>query len=212
VIAVTALIIAITGVAYATIPDGSSGAYTACVLNRVGTIRIIDPSLGKSSLLGHCTSLEREITWNQTGPTGLQGPAGPQGLTGASGPAGATGPTGPASPLGHAYVDDYLTSSELVTTDSAVEFDSIQAASAMTVATDGAGFTAAATGEYLVSVNLPGPYTTWYFEVDGDVVGPQVLAFARTIHLDAGDELSIVNAGAPVTVSAGAEITIVRIG
>ncbi|MFY9577862.1 MAG: hypothetical protein WAQ33_00920 [Gaiellaceae bacterium] len=38
------------GVAYATIPDGN-GLYTACKLNATGTIRLIDPSVGSSSLL-----------------------------------------------------------------------------------------------------------------------------------------------------------------
>jgi hypothetical protein len=58
------------GVAYATIPD-SGGVYTACVLNKVGTIRLIDPSLGSSSLLAHCTALETQITWNQRGADGV---------------------------------------------------------------------------------------------------------------------------------------------
>lgn len=60
------------GVAYATIPD-SGGVYTACMLTKVGTIRLIDPSLGSSSLLGHCTALETQIGWNQQGKNGLDG-------------------------------------------------------------------------------------------------------------------------------------------
>jgi hypothetical protein len=76
------------GVAYATIPD-SAGVYTACRLNNVGTIRLIDPTATPaSSLLSHCTSLETPITWNQTGP---QGPAG---SAGAAGPQGAKGDPG----------------------------------------------------------------------------------------------------------------------
>jgi len=96
------------GVAYATIPDGS-GVYTACKLNATGTIRLIDTSLGSSSLLGHCTALQTHITWNrqgQQGPTGPEGPQGPKGdvgavgATGAAGPQGPKGDTGPAGPTG----------------------------------------------------------------------------------------------------------------
>jgi hypothetical protein len=74
------------GVAYATIPDGS-GVYTACTLNHVGTIRLIDPSLPAGNLLSHCTALETKITWNQQGQPGPQGPKGnpgPQGPPGVS--------------------------------------------------------------------------------------------------------------------------------
>ena len=70
------------GVAYATIPGGG-GDYTACALKGVGTIRLVDPSLPASNLMGHCTSLENQLGWNK------QGQAGPPG---AKGGAGATGP------------------------------------------------------------------------------------------------------------------------
>jgi hypothetical protein len=63
------------GIAYATIPD-SGQTYTACMLKGVGTIRLIDTSLGGNSLLGRCTSLEAQITWNQKGQPGPAGPAG----------------------------------------------------------------------------------------------------------------------------------------
>jgi Collagen triple helix repeat (20 copies) len=101
------------GVAYATIP--SSGAvYTACMLNHIGTIRLIDPTLPSSSLLSHCTQLETQVSWNQTGQPGPVGPQGPKGDTGAAGPAGpqgpagqdgapgAAGPAGPPGPTGDA--------------------------------------------------------------------------------------------------------------
>src|SRR5205823_6088642 len=65
-----------------------------------GTIRLIDPSLGNTSLLGHCTSLETQVTWSQRGPTGLAGPQGPQGPKGDAGAAGAQGPKGDAGPAG----------------------------------------------------------------------------------------------------------------
>src|SRR4051812_44401044 len=60
------------GVAYAAIPD-SSGVFTACELKATGTIRLIDPSLGSGSLLGRCTSLETQISWNQRGQNGTNG-------------------------------------------------------------------------------------------------------------------------------------------
>ncbi len=85
-----------SGVAFATIPD-SGNVYTACMLKPVGTIRLIDPSGPSNSLLSHCTSLEKEITWNQQGQPGAPGPAG---ATGAQGPAGATGAQGPQGDTG----------------------------------------------------------------------------------------------------------------
>jgi Collagen triple helix repeat (20 copies) len=81
------------GVAYATIP-GSGQQYTGCMLKNVGTVRLIDPSLPAGNLMSHCTALETQISWNQTGQ---QGPAGPQGTPGA---VGATGDAGPAGPQG----------------------------------------------------------------------------------------------------------------
>jgi hypothetical protein len=71
------------GIAYATIPDGG-GVYTACMLKNVGTIRLIDPSLGSASLMGHCTSLETQISWNQQGPPGINGTNGTNGTNGVS--------------------------------------------------------------------------------------------------------------------------------
>ena len=69
------VLLAAAGAAYATIPDGG-GVYTACRLNGVGTIRLIDPSGPSSSLLSHCTSIETQITWNQKGQPGAAGPPG----------------------------------------------------------------------------------------------------------------------------------------
>jgi hypothetical protein len=60
------------GIAYATIPDNGK-VFTACMLKNVGTIRLIDPSVGSSSLMGHCTSLETQISWNQQGLPGQDG-------------------------------------------------------------------------------------------------------------------------------------------
>jgi hypothetical protein len=75
----------IGGVAWATIP-GDGGVYTACKLNTLGTIRLIDPSGASTSLLSHCTSLETQITWNQRGPAGAAGAAGTAGAKGDPGP------------------------------------------------------------------------------------------------------------------------------
>ena len=76
------------GIAYATIPDNGK-VFTACVLNKVGTIRLIDTALPASNLMSHCTTLETQVNWNQLGPPGvpgtngaageLRGPAGPRG-------------------------------------------------------------------------------------------------------------------------------------
>jgi len=90
---------AAAGIAYATIPD-ASGVYTACKLNASGTIRLIDPSLGTSSLLGHCTSLETQLSWNAKGQPGPPGPAGPKGDAGPAGPQGPKGDPGPPGPAG----------------------------------------------------------------------------------------------------------------
>ncbi len=71
------------GIAYATIPDGG-GVYTACMLKSLGTIRIIDPSLPASNTLGHCTSVETQISWNRDGQQGTPGTAGKDGAPGRS--------------------------------------------------------------------------------------------------------------------------------
>src|SRR5689334_1989645 len=65
-----------SGIAYATIP-GEGNVYTACMLNGVGTIRLIDPSLAPSNLMSHCTRFETTITWNRQGQAGSPGPQGP---------------------------------------------------------------------------------------------------------------------------------------
>jgi hypothetical protein len=92
---------AAAGIAYATIPS-SGNVYTACMLKGIGTIRLIDPSLPSSNLLGHCTALETQVSWSQNGQPGAPGPQGPQGAKGDPGAAGATGATGPAGPAGAA--------------------------------------------------------------------------------------------------------------
>lgn len=67
------------GVTYAAIPD-SSGVYTACMLNKVGTIRIIDPATQ------HCSAaLESQITFNAKGQKGDPGTNGTNGTNGTDG-------------------------------------------------------------------------------------------------------------------------------
>ncbi|HEY7396813.1 MAG TPA: hypothetical protein VH538_00810 [Gaiellaceae bacterium] len=83
------------GIAYATIPDSGNTDH-ACMLNNVGTIRIIDSALPSNSLLQHCTKIESEITFDQQGPRGLQG------AKGVPGPQGPVGPAGPSD----VYVGD----------------------------------------------------------------------------------------------------------
>ncbi len=80
----------VAGVAYATIPD-SNHVFTACMLNNVGTIRMIGHDAKPArDPAGHCSGLETLLTWNQCrdkralqaqlarqGPKGDTGPAGP---------------------------------------------------------------------------------------------------------------------------------------
>lgn len=60
------------GIAYA-----SGDAFTACVNKKTGLTRIIS---GKMK----CYKSERQVTWNQTGPTGSQGATGATGASGTS--------------------------------------------------------------------------------------------------------------------------------
>jgi hypothetical protein len=61
--------------ASATIP-GDGDVFDACMLKNVGTIRLIDPSLPSSNLMSHCTPRETQVSWNQSGQPGPQGPPG----------------------------------------------------------------------------------------------------------------------------------------
>jgi hypothetical protein len=71
------------GVAWASIPD-TSKVFSACMLNGVGTIRLIDKSLPSTNFMSHCTDRETEVSWNQQGLQGLQGIQGPAGKDGTS--------------------------------------------------------------------------------------------------------------------------------
>lgn len=90
------------GIAYATIPNGNT--IEGCYAKIGGGLRVIDTAKNQKCF----GPLEVPISWNQTGPQGLQGATGaqgaqgPAGATGAQGPAGPTGATGPAGPQGPA--------------------------------------------------------------------------------------------------------------
>ena len=84
IVCVGVLFAAAAGIAYAAIPD-STGVYTACMLDKVGTVRLIDPSLPASNLMSHCTSAETKFTFNQQGQQGAPGSPGSPGKDGANG-------------------------------------------------------------------------------------------------------------------------------
>jgi len=65
-------------IASASIPD-SDGVIHSCYSQAKGTWRPIDPARQK------CAGGETELTWNQTGPQGLEGPTGPAGPAGPAG-------------------------------------------------------------------------------------------------------------------------------
>jgi hypothetical protein len=113
--------LAIPAVALSSIP-AADGTYTACVLKRVGVMRLIDPSTQ------HCSRHEERVVWNARGQTadsitaipldagdpicpdggtkfvagGMEAYAcnGAPGLPGDPGPQGPQGPAGPAGPQG----------------------------------------------------------------------------------------------------------------
>jgi hypothetical protein len=83
----------VAAVAYGAIPNGG-GAYTACMVKKTGTIRLIDTSLGSKNRLGHCTAEESPITWGKAAGIPIVAqlvsgdahcPAGGASITGASG-------------------------------------------------------------------------------------------------------------------------------
>src|SRR5207302_10373722 len=93
-------LIALGGIAYATIPD-VSGLISACYSGTSGALRVIDIGAGQK-----CSATEKTLSWNQAGPAGPQGTkgdtgaAGAQGLKGDTGAAGAQGLKGPAGATG----------------------------------------------------------------------------------------------------------------
>jgi hypothetical protein len=63
------LLIGLGGIAYATIPD-SEGVIHGCYRKSTGSLRVIDTDAGET-----CSSAEKPVSWNQTGPTGPTGPS-----------------------------------------------------------------------------------------------------------------------------------------
>ena len=64
-VALAALVVALGGVAFATIPD-SSGTFHGCVANGNGNLRVVEGA-------ADCGRNERAISWNQQGPAGPPG-------------------------------------------------------------------------------------------------------------------------------------------
>jgi len=93
-----AMVVAAAAFAQASIPD-ADGTIHACYKKNQGQLRVID-----TDKVDHCRPSERELSWNQVGPTGAIGPTGPMGPTGATGPTGPTGPEGPAGISGYEVV------------------------------------------------------------------------------------------------------------
>ncbi len=79
VVAVIALLVALGGVAVASIP-GKGGVISACYLKTGGSLRVFDTS--KPGASGRCHQNERALTWNQQGPRGIQGVQGKRCSTG----------------------------------------------------------------------------------------------------------------------------------
>src|SRR3954447_24020517 len=106
VVATVAVVLAVGGAAYATIPD-SGGVIHACYhvngdrqLAGNGSVRLIDPNGSGNKNTTSCKKDEVALDWNRTGPTGPQGAKGSKGDTGPTGPKGSKGETGPTGPKG----------------------------------------------------------------------------------------------------------------
>lgn len=91
--------LAVSGIAYATIPD-TTGVIHGCYAkssggSTPGALRVVDTGLGQS-----CGLNEVALSWNQQGVRGATGPQGTKGATGAQGPGGPAGTQGPQGPTG----------------------------------------------------------------------------------------------------------------
>lgn len=73
IVAVAALMVALGGVAWASIPD-PGGVIHGCYAKSTGALRVVDTS----KPTGVCSEKQVPISWNQTGPQGVPGPAGPE--------------------------------------------------------------------------------------------------------------------------------------
>ena len=83
-LAIVGTLLAVGGIAYATIPDGG-GVIHGCYQKNQGTLRVIDNGTTQT-----CSSSETPLNWSQTGPQGPQGAQGPQGSQGPQGPSGSS--------------------------------------------------------------------------------------------------------------------------
>ena len=87
VVASLALLVALGGVAFASIP-GPGGTVKGCYSKSTGALRVIDSKKSCSR------KRERALSWNQRGPQGLQGLQGIQGIQGVNGNNGNNGNNG----------------------------------------------------------------------------------------------------------------------
>ena len=95
--AMTASAVVAGGLAFAVVPNSSTGEIAACYGRSNGQLRVIDAQAGQK-----CKNGEVALSWNQKGAPGAAGPRGPQGVAGRAGPSGAKGDTGNAGPEGPA--------------------------------------------------------------------------------------------------------------
>ncbi len=86
-------LITVVSIALVTAYAQSSNTIQGCYDNRTGVLRRVN-------LASDCTSKETSISWNITGPQGLQGDPGPQGMTGPQGLQGVQGIQGEPGPQG----------------------------------------------------------------------------------------------------------------
>lgn len=102
--------------------SSNSNEIFGCVNKKTGILRIATK----------CTSAERVITWNKTGPQGIQGEPGPQGIPGPKGDLGPQGlkgeigipgPVGPVGPIGPQGPAGNNTTTTVVQTVSQKAFD-----------------------------------------------------------------------------------------
>jgi hypothetical protein len=91
IVALAAAVFVLSGTV--SVVSAQTGTIRSCVLTKNGTLRII-------AATETCKPGESLLTWNQQGPTGLEGPAGPVGPTGATGAQGPAGPVGATGPQG----------------------------------------------------------------------------------------------------------------
>ena len=114
-----AALLAVAGVAYATIPD-SGGVIHGCYSKSGGSLRVIDASVT------NCSKSETALDWNVQGQQGPQGPQGATGPQGPAGPQGAAGPQGPAGPPGPSGLSHgYLASTSNVPISQAPAFSEV---------------------------------------------------------------------------------------